>query len=80
MLFHKAINNCCTKQTIYLINKCYNYSIKFNLDKAFHVLPAADAKVVQNSLSFSKRIWSAIRFLQGGRQSQSDILCVHHSS
>ena len=34
MLFCKAINNCCTKQTIYLINKCYNYSIKFNLDVA----------------------------------------------
>ena len=38
MLFPKAINNCCTKQTIYLINKCYNYPIKFNLDAAIHVL------------------------------------------
>ena len=28
MLFRKAINKCCTKQTIYLIDKCYNYSIK----------------------------------------------------
>ena len=28
MLFCKSINKCCTKQTIYLIDKCYNYSIK----------------------------------------------------
>ena len=43
MLFRKAINNCCTKQTIYLINKCYNYSIKFNLDAAIHVLTPKSA-------------------------------------
>ena len=28
MLFRKSTNMCCTKQTIYLIDKCYNYSIK----------------------------------------------------
>ena len=43
MLFRKAINNCCTKQTIYLINNCYNYSIKFNLDAAIHVLTPKSA-------------------------------------
>ena len=40
----------------------------------------ADAKVVQKSLSFLKRMWSTVRFLQGGRQSWSDILYAHRSS
>ena len=44
MLFHKAINSCCkdvVQNKPYLINKCCNYtnySIKFNLDVAIHVL------------------------------------------
>ena len=66
MLFRKAINNCCTKQAIYLINKCYNYSIKFNLDVAIHVLTPKSAgqrpmqKLHKIHFLFLKRMWSAI--------------------
>ena len=41
MLFHKAISNCCkdvSQNKPYLINKCCNYSLKFNLDASIHVL------------------------------------------
>ena len=66
MLFRKSINKCCTKQTIYQIDKCYNYSIKtqsrctYSCAESQVSWPVADAKVVQNSLSFSKRMWSAV--------------------
>ena len=32
----------------------------------------ADTEVIQKSLSFLKRMWSAVRLLQGGQQSQLD--------
>ena len=41
MLFCKAINYRCkdvSQNKPYLINKCCNYSIKFNLDASIHVL------------------------------------------
>ena len=85
-MFRKSTNMCCTKQTIYLIDKCYNYSIKTQSRCGYSCAdsqvgqPVADTKVIKNSLSFLKRMWSAIRFLQGGQQSQPDILCVHRSS
>ena len=66
MLFRKATDNCYTKQTIYLINKYHNYSIKIQSRCGYSCAdsqvsrPAADTKVVQNSLSFSKRMWLAI--------------------
>ena len=72
MLFCKATDNCYTKQTIYLINKYHNYSIKIQSRCGYSCAdsqvswPAANAKVVKKSLSFSKRMWSAVRFLQGG--------------
>ena len=49
MLFHKAIISCCkdvVQNEPYLINKCCsytNYSIKFNLDMAIHVLTPKSA-------------------------------------
>ena len=41
MLFCKPINNCCkdvSQNEPYLINKCCNYSIKFNLNASIHVV------------------------------------------
>ena len=66
MLFRKSINKCCTKQTIYLIDKTYNYSIKIQSRCSYSFAdsqvswPVVDTKVVQNSLSFLKRMWSAV--------------------
>ena len=66
MLFFKATDNCYTKQTIYLINKYHNYSIKIQSRCGYSCVdsqvgqPVADAKVVQKLLSFSKRMWSAV--------------------
>ena len=86
MLFRKSTNMYCTKQTIYLIDKCYNYSIKTQSRCSYSCAdsqvdwPTANAKVIQNSLSFSKRMWLAVQFLQGDQQSQPDILCAHRSS
>ena len=46
MLFREAINNCCkdvSQNKPYLINKCCNYSIKFNLNASIHVLTPKSA-------------------------------------
>ena len=66
MLFHKVINSYCkdvVQNKPYLINKCCNYtnySIKFNLDAAIHVLTPKSAgqwpmqKLYKNHFLFRK--------------------------
>ena len=60
-------------------SRCDN--IKHNLWADSQVgQPVANIKVIQKLTQNLKRIWSAIWLLQGGWQSQPDILCMHRSS
>ena len=85
MLFRKAINNCCTKQIIYLINKCYNYSVKFNLDVAIHVLTPKSASqwLMQKSYKicflFQKECGQPYDFCrETGRVGWTNCVCIVH--
>ena len=92
MLFHKAINSCCkdvVQNKPYIINKCCNYtnySIKFNLDVAIHVLTPKSASQQPMQRSYKNRFLFREEcgrpydfFGETDRVSQTYCACIVHS-
>ena len=91
MLFHKVINSChkdVVQNKPYLINKCCNYtnySIKFNLDVAIHVLTPKSAgqwpmqKSYKNHFLYQKECGQSYDFCrETDKVGQTNCACIVH--
>ena len=82
MLFCKSTNMCCTKQTIYLIDKCYNYSIKTQSRCSYSCADSqvswlvANAKVIKNRFLFQKECGRPYDFCRE-TDKVDQTFCVH---